>query len=254
MKKIKNWNDYRKRKDEQDENLVYHFLLAEVKGDDREKALSEIINMNLNTAHHYALKYNWCNIQYDDLLAHAITGIISAADNFDISHKTKFNTYCTHYIIGRIKRALEQHNHLIRIPAHINLAAYKINALDFDKEITDEELNDFTSERYKLHHLRQAIETKKHTFLNVEDVHNLSEPKQNSSDIKMIVDDMLNLLNNNERIAIVLKFGLKNEEIHTLKEIDKVLDVDAENTLINAFNKIRKNYSEYEMLDLLKYE
>ena len=230
------------------------FLLSKLKTKDRDKALDEIIKLNIQTAHHYALKYRWCNISYEDLVQYAVAGIISAADNFNIDKNTKFSTFCTHYIIGRIKRALEQHNHTIRIPAHINLALIRVSTLDPFENITDEELQKYTTDRYKLHHLRQALEVKKHHMIDIDDIYDFHEKKQNKSDIKIMIEDMMSLLNEKEKIALQLKYGLYDNKIHTLAEIDNIIGVDTENLLLGVFKKLRQKYKSDLILDLLKDE
>ena len=255
MPRIKNWNSYYYYK--QDSNITIDlevFLLSKLKTKERDKALDEIIKNNLSTAHHYALKYRWCNISYEDLVQYAIAGIISAADNFDITKKTKFSTFATHYIIGRIKRALEQHNHTIRIPAHINLALLRITTLDPNENITDEELEKYTTERYRLHHLRQALEVKKYQMVDIDEIYDVHEKQQNKVDIKLMIECMMSTLSEKEQIALQLKYGLNDNKIHTLAEIDKIIGVDTENLMIGIFKKLRSKFKSDLILELLKDE
>lgn len=238
MKKIKNWNSYfyYKRLNKNVESFDL-FLLEKLK-DEREKALEEIIKNNLSTAHHYVLKYKWSNISYEDLLGYAILGIISAADNFDISKNVKFSTYCTHYILGRIKRALEQHNNIIRIPAHINLATLKISHLDLYEEISDETLNDLTDSRYKLSHLKQAIEVKKQKIVNIEDSYCI-EAENEDIELKISLENALNKLSNIESKAISLKFGLNENRPYSYAEIDKLLGIESSVIIEEALKKLK---------------
>jgi RNA polymerase sigma factor (sigma-70 family) len=255
MRKIKTWNSYYYYKQESNITVDLEvFLLSKLNTRDREKALNEIINNNISTAHHYALRYRWCNISYEDLVQYAIAGIISAADNFDTNRKTKFSTFATHYIIGRIKRALEQHNNTIRIPAHINLALLRISTIDPNENVTDEELEKHTTDRYKLHHLRQALEVKKYQMIDLDDLYDLSEKKQNKVDIKLMIEHMMSILNEKEQTALQLKYGLNDSKIHTLAEIDKILGLDTENLLIGVFKKLRMKFDSSLILDLLKDE
>jgi RNA polymerase primary sigma factor len=255
MPRIKTWNDYNYYKeDKRLINSLEMFLLSKLDSKDRSKALEEIIKYNISTAHHYALKYRWCNISYEDLVQYAIAGIISAADNFKPDKNTKFSTFCTHYIIGRIKRALEQHNNIIRIPAHINLALLRVSTIDPNDNITDKELEKHTTERYKLHHLRQALEVKKYQMIDLDDLYELTEKKQNKVDIKLMIDHMMSILNEKEKTALQLKYGLYDQRIHTLAEIDKIIGVDTENLLLGVFRKLRSKFDSDLILDLLKDE
>ena len=255
MPRIRTWSDYYYYKEDLNITIDLEiFLLSKIKTTDRDKALDEIIKNNISTAHHYALKYRWCNIAYEDLVQYAIAGIISAADNFDINKKTKFSTFATHYIIGRIKRALEQHNHTIRIPAHINLALLRISTLDPNENITDEQLEKYTTDRYKLHHLRQALEVKKYQMVDIDEMFDVHEKQQNKVDIKIMIETMMSTLSEKEQIALQLKYGLNDNKIHTLTEIDKIIGVDTENLLIGVFKKLRQKFKSDLILDLLKDE
>lgn len=255
MTKIKSWTDYKyyKNKDSLSQELDL-FLISKLKTKDRNKALEEIIKNNISTAHHYALKYKWSNIAYEDLVQYAVAGIISAADNFNKDKNTKFSTYCTHYIIGRIKRALEQHNHLIRIPAHINLALLRVSTIDPHEEVTDEELEKLTTERYKLHHLRQAIEVKKQKIVDIDELFDLKDKKNNEVDIKIIIETMMKSLTEQEQICLQLRYGLFGNKIHTLAEIDKIILTDSENLLVGIIKKLRKKFKADLILELLRDE
>ena len=255
MPRIKTWNDYKYYKEDKSLiNSLEMFLLSKLQTKDRSEALEEIIKHNISTAHHYAIKYRWCNISYEDLVQYAIAGIISAADNFKPDKNTKFSTFCTHYIIGRIKRALEQHNNTIRIPAHINLALLRVSTLDPFQNITDEELSRYTTDRYKLHHLRQALEVKKYQMIDLNDIYDLSEKKQNKTDIKLMIEHMMLLLNEKEKTALQLKYGLNNNRVHTFAEIDKIINIDTENLLLGVFRKLRSKFDSSLILELLRDE
>jgi RNA polymerase sigma factor (sigma-70 family) len=255
MAKIKNWNSYYYFKQESNITIDLEvFLLSKLNTKDRDKALNEIINNNRSTAHHYALRYRWCNIAYEDLVQYAIAGIISAADNFDTSKNTKFSTFATHYIIGRIKRALEQHNNIIRIPAHVNLALLRIQDVDPNIEISDNELSKLTTDRYKLHHLRVAMETKKQKMVDIDDLFDLSDSNNNIIDRKLVIENMMSVLNDKEQTALELKFGLNNNKIHTLAEIDKILNLDAEYLLNGVYRKLRQKFDANVILELLRDE
>jgi len=256
MIKIKTWNDYKyyAKLNPTSSVELENFLILHLSTKYRDKALNEIIKNNISTVHHYALKYRWSNIAYEDLVQYGIAGIISAADNFDTSKNVRFFTFCTHYIIGRIKRALEQHNNIIRIPAHVNLALLRIQDVDPNIEISDTELLKLTTERYKLHHLRVAIEAKKQKMVDIDDIFDLSDTNNNVIDRKLVIENMMSVLNEKEQIALQLKFGLNNNKIHTLAEIDKIIGTDTEYLLIAVYRKLRQKFDANIILELLRDE
>jgi RNA polymerase sigma factor (sigma-70 family) len=239
MRKIRNWNSYFYFKEKKIYTSLFDVFLLEQLKINREKALDEIIKNNISTAHHYVLKYVWSNISYDDLLGYAILGIISAADNFDTSKNVKFSTYCTHYIIGRIKRALEQHNNIIRIPAHINLASLKISHLDLEEEISDTTLNELTDDRYKINHLRQAIEVKKQKIVSIQESLHL-ECESTDIDLKIILENALNKLSDTCNKAMCLKFGINENRQHSYAEIDKLLNINSEVVILAGLKELQK--------------
>jgi RNA polymerase sigma factor (sigma-70 family) len=256
MIKIKTWSDYNfyAKLNPTSSVELENFLILNLNTKCRDKALNEIIKNNISTVHHYALKYKWSNIAYEDLVQYGIAGIISAADNFDPSKNVRFFTFATHYIIGRIKRALEQHNNIIRIPAHVNLALLRIQDVDPNIEISDEELSKLTTDRYKLHHLRIAIEAKKQKMVDIDDLFDLSSSNNNVIDRKLVIETMMSALNEKEQIALQLKFGLNNNKIHTLAEIDKIIGTDTEYLLIGVYKKLRQKFDANIILELLRDE
>lgn len=257
MKKIRNWNDYNyyvKKINRLDVDLE-NFLISNVNNQHREKALDELIKYNISTCHYYARKYNWCNISYEDLVQYGVGGIISAADNFDPTKEVRFSTFATYYIIGRLKRALEQHNNLIRLPAHINLALIKLsNYLPYE-EIPEEELNNLATDKRKLSHLKQAVEIKKQKVINIDEIIDITIDENFSFVHKdVLISQLLSVLTENEKKAVILKFGLFGQLTHTLLEITRIIGLDAENLLIIAFKKLKKKTDERLILDILRDE
>ena len=256
MQRIKNWSDYRYYSKLYPTSSVSleNFLIEKLTTKDREIALEEIIKNNISTVHHYSLKYRWSNIAYEDLVQYGVAGIISAADNFDTTKNVRFFTFCTHYIIGRIKRALEQHNNRIRIPAHVNLALLRIQNVDPNVDISDEELSKLTTDRYKLHHLRIALEAKKQKMVDIDELFDLSDSNNNVIDRKLVIEAMMSILHEKEQIALQLKFGLNNNRIHTMAEIDKIIGTDTEYLLIGVYRKLRQKFDGNVILELLRDE
>jgi len=174
MTKIKNWRDFNWSRNNKHGNLSFEeevFLCFEVKRGDREKALSILIDQNINMVHSISKKYLWCNILYEDLLQYGVEGLISAAENFIPSKGYKYNTLAGHYVLGRIRRAIEQHNRTIKVPAHVNLATLKLLDIDTEKEVTDDMLLPMVTKRTTLNTLKSAIEVKNTQMLEIDSVY-----------------------------------------------------------------------------------
>jgi DNA-directed RNA polymerase sigma subunit (sigma70/sigma32) len=65
---------------------------------------------------------------------------------------------------------------------------------------------------------------------------------------------MLNILSDKEKTAVILKYGLYNNRIHTLAEIDKIINIDTENLLLGVFRKLRSKFDGDVILELLRDE
>lgn len=255
MTTIRTWYEYYRRyKDKKNIDSDSEFwLISKVNSKDRSKALDELIRFNMNTVHYICNKYKWCNISYEDLVQYGILGIISAADNFDYTKNTKFSTFSYHYILGRIRRALELYNNTIRLPAHINLSMGKISHLDAEENVSDEELMKYTDKRYKLNHLQQALEAKRQKIIELDEIFDVPCQSQNS-DRNIVVREFLKVFSDREQKILELKFGIKSGVSHTYREIDLILKLDSEQILYHAFRRIRRDYDISYLLDLLRDE
>ena len=250
MRKIKSWSDYRyfQKSNEHLNSDAELFLISQLEKD-RDKVLDELIKHNLPIAHGIIIKYRWCNIAYEDLLQYAIEGIIIAADNFKPDKNIRFTTYSTHYVIGRVRRALEQYNHIIRKPAHINLAAYQISKLG-DIEITDEVLMSISNDRYKFRHLKLAQDLKQQTVSNVEEFKHIVG-KEDDTEKRLSLNSLLDNLTPLEQKVLKMKFGFL-KQTYTHKEMDLELGINSETIVINALKKLKNLCDPDDFMDLLR--
>lgn len=220
----------------------------------RQRALDEIITINMSQVHKICKSYHWCNLDYEDLIQYAIEGIIAAADNYKPESGNKFSTLAYHYILGRVRRAIEQYNHTIKIPAHINLAKLRINHLDIDKEITDEELLPLVTDKYSLYTLRQAIIAKSIKIQEFDATYDVDveyvEDKTNEA--TYAINQVLSTLRPIDKKCIELYFGLNGNKTHYYKEIDKMLDIDSEGIIKRALTKLSNISGIDSFLDYIK--
>jgi RNA polymerase sigma factor (sigma-70 family) len=199
-------------------------------------------------------QYSWCNIDFEDLQQYAIEGIIAAADNYKPESGNKFSTLAYHYILGRIRRAIEQYNHLIKIPAHINLAKLRINHLDLEKEILDEELLPLVKEKYSLYTLRQAIIAKNIKIQEFDPTYDVDVEfvQDETIEIHISINQILSTLRPIDIKCIELYFGLNGNKSHFYKEIDKELNVDSEGIIKRALVKLSNISGIESFLEYLK--
>jgi RNA polymerase sigma factor (sigma-70 family) len=257
MTNIKTWQDYKysRKLNPGYPNLAQdRFLHSQLETRNRQKALDEIININMSQVNKLCKQYSWCNIDFEDLKQYAIEGIIAAADNYNPESGNKFSTLAYHYILGRIRRAIEQYNHLIKIPAHINLAKLRINHLDLEKEILDEELLPLVTEKYSLYTLRQAIIAKNIKIQEFDPTYDVDVEfvQDETIEINISINQILSTLRPIDIKCIELYFGLNGNKSHYYKEIDKMLEIDSEGIIKRALVKLGNISGIESFLEYLK--
>lgn len=215
--------------------------------------MEEIININKSIVYNIAKNYKWCNIPYEDLIQYGIEGLICAVDNFDLSKGNKFSTYAHHYVLGRIRRAIEQFNNIIRKPAHINIAGLKL--FDLDENVSDEVLKTYCNDRYTLNQLRNALVAKKQKIVGEEELEYETVQVQDYDKVcnKDLVDRILKSLKEKEVLCIKMRFGLEDYSAHTFKEIDIKLGCDSEHIVRNALLKLRLKYNFEDLLEVFRW-
>jgi RNA polymerase primary sigma factor len=246
MKEIKTWAVYRceKKKTIRLDKFLEQFLIQQVSVDKYRKiALDELISYNVSLVHHIAKRYRWCNVPYEDMITSGIEGIIAAADNFDFSRDVRFATIATHYILGRIRRIIDQENNVIRKPAHINMITQQLNKLGVD-EITENHMIDLSGDRFSYNQIKIANEHRNQTTLPLEEHTDIPIFMDNSLEIRSLVEDYMHILTKKEKQAINLKFGLDGSEPLTYKELDKVMNCDSELVVHRSLKKIREYFNE----------
>lgn len=80
-------------------------LIAKIKDGD-EKALEELINLNMGLVKSIAVRFRDRGVEYEDLIQIGTVGMIKAARSFDFSFNTAFSTYAVPLIIGELRRFL----------------------------------------------------------------------------------------------------------------------------------------------------
>lgn len=258
MREIENWSSYRRSRRDNKKFLSKEqefFLIREcLLGDEKKRlvAMEEIVIMNNAIVHNIAKKYRWSNIAYEDLVQYGIEGLICAVDNFNLDKGNKFSTYATHYVLGRIRRAIEQYNNLIRKPAYVNIAGLKF--LDLDEEISDDELMTYSKDKYSINQLRNAILAKKQKVVGEEELQYESIRVQEYNKIcnESLLQVMLKELKEREVNCIIMRFGLFGNPALTFSEIDKILKCDSEQVMRNAFIKLRIKYKFEDFMEIFR--
>lgn len=249
MKKIRSWSDYHlaKRENLKPTIEMESFLIEKTKKDKKEKdkATLELLSFLENTVTYTAKKYYWSNVENDDLISAGNEGIISAIESFDHTKNTKFTTFATYYIIGRIRRIVDLENNTIKKPSHINRTISKINSLKLENpEVSD--LKILLDKKTSLNTLEMALKAKEQKLYDIDDYWDVEYEENEEFIDKILVDNLLEKLSELEKKAITLKFGLQNNDSHTYKQLDKILDKDSEIIVLRALKKLREILKEEE--------
>ena len=234
--KIKTWSDYKSyRKSSSRITMeVENFLISQLKND-RDKVITEFSVLYQPIIKSFVKKYLWSNVASEDLYCCGVEGLINSIDNFDPSKNVRFGTFCTHYILGGIRRVIDLTNNTIKRPSHVNRILHKIfiyDGEDFYSKLLEE---GFTKEQ-----IDNALLAKEIKMTHLEDALEVQNVDEYSIFNNIEILNSVKRLSPREMIAISLKFGLFDVKLHTYKELDKVLDCDSELLVRKIYEKLRE--------------
>ena len=215
-------------------------------------AREKFIESNLRLVVKIAKKYVDRGLAFLDLIQEGNTGLIIAADRFDVKRNTKFSTYATGWIRQAITRYITNKGRNIRIPSRLyykigkyrkiegilenelhrkpttkeiakrmgitetqaeNIAAWQNDTLSMNYTPTDDEDN-------KLEEIISSQDDGPETIAFTNDM---------QKEVRQILDECSSLTPN-ERTVIIKRFGLENNISLTLEETGKIIGVSRERT------------------------
>ena len=222
--------------------------LAEAAANGSQKAKEDLVNHNLRLVVSIAKRYMGRGLTLLDLIQEGNMGLIKAVDKYDISKGFKFSTYATYWIKQAISRAVMDQARNIRIPVHIIELMSNIKRVERD---------------FQQAHGREPKEAEVAAILGIE-VKKVKEAytwmKDTTSLDIMVGDDedttvgsfiedesvvpafvaieendrttairnILDTLNDREKMVIVRRFGIGLDRAETLDEIGKELGLSRE--------------------------
>ena len=158
-------------------------------------ARNKLIEHNLRLVAHIVKKFDYKNVDQDDLISIGTIGLIKGVDSFSNSHGTKITTYCARCIENEILMYFRSNNK--------NNKNISINeSIGFDKEGNE---------------------------ITILDILKMPEPDFiESIEIKdniKLLKKYFNCLNNREKEILIKRYGLNNNDEQTQKEIAKELNI-----------------------------
>lgn len=231
------------RKDDDDE--LKDFVYWESK---RNQAKCAIIEANVRLVVSIAKKYVLRGMEIIDLIQEGNRGLIKAVENFDYRKGYKFSTYATWWIRQAISRAINDKSKTIRIPANtLDLVNKTIRfckqwVKEYGYEPSHEEIAEAlgcsaSKIRMAMEYSMDPISLDMEIGTNggstvgeyIEDT-NAEDPSQRLSLLRLRDDikKVLESLHPKEKEILVMRFGLDDGRIKTLKEIGEAFRISRE--------------------------
>jgi RNA polymerase primary sigma factor len=214
----------------------------------REQAKCSIIEANVRLAVSIAKRYVHKGMEISDLIQEGNKGLITAVDNFDYRKGYKFSTYAIWWIREAISRAISEKSKTIYLPANTYKLVNRIElfsrrwGLQYGSQPTVEEIAEGL--KYPVEKIEFALECAANPIsldiqVGAEDGTTIGEyiedTKSDDPFNRLSLDNLrehigivLDFLDQNERDTVIMRFGLDDGKIKTLREIGAKLKLTNE--------------------------
>lgn len=256
------------------EKAEYQEMLAQLRSHRQmvQEIKDRFVTANLRLVIHLAKKYVNRGLSLNDLLQEGNIGLMHSVDKFDPKRGFRFSTYATWWIKQSITRALFDLGRAIRIPIHMNELIVKYYraltqlrrdhnhepslediavAMDVDMDTADTVIRMLQSPAS----LDTPLKENEGSYLGDFIADTRWDPYDHLSDSNMREQllQLVDRLDERERVIIRLRFGLDNEPEHTLEELGRKLGLTRERVRqleVRALKKLRQREVTADLHDM----
>ncbi len=212
-----------------------------------ESAREPLILSHLRFVVHVVKEVNGYGVPRTDLVQEGTIGLITALERFEPERGNRFSTFAYWWILKAILAALSDKPSIIRIPVHVRRKARAVRRADRElscalgRNPTPQEISSKTKIPVeKITELMKIVrDAGPFEAANDDDTGGIlryvpdtssPDPLEHTLDheLKQKIRAALNLLTPQEELIIQLRFGLGDEERHTLKQVGEIVALSRE--------------------------